>query len=163
MIKFLRRNQPAADFRTIAIAGFGTFVALLLLGAATSFGYFPMIIAPFGASCGLLFAASASPVSQPINVIGGHVVSAAIGTACVLIWPGSFVVAALATGLAVVAMLALRIFHPPSGATALLAYATAASWMFVLMPVLLGSVILVVLAYIYHAFTNTPYPNSAPR
>lgn len=39
----------------------------------------PWLMAPFGATCVILFAASASPFAQPRNVIGGHTVSAAIG------------------------------------------------------------------------------------
>ena len=41
----------------------------------------PLLMAPFGASCVLLFAVPNSPLSQPANVIGGHAVATLAGLA----------------------------------------------------------------------------------
>jgi len=43
-------------------------------------------IVPFGASCALVFGVPAAPVSQPRNVIAGHVLSALIGLVIFLIF-----------------------------------------------------------------------------
>ena len=141
----------------------GTFMAIILLGALTTYGTLPLLIAPLGASCALLFAAPASPLSQPINVIGGHVVSAISGVLCAMIMPASFVVAAIAVATSLMAMMVLRLMHPPAGATALIGYASAAGLMFVIFPVLAGSVVLVGLAYFYHALTKTQFPLHPPK
>ena len=122
-----------------------------------------MLVAPFGATCVLLFATPASPVSQPINVVGGHVLSAAIGLALHFLFPASFVAEGLAVGLAVSAMMLTRLVHPPAGATALVAYLTATSWWFILFPVAVGSVALVAIAAIYHRFTKATYPHPVPE
>ena len=74
----------------------------------------------FGSSACLLAGAPAAPFSQPRNVIGGHVVSAAIGIAiasCGLSGPAAI---PLAVALSLVSMQSLRIFHPPAGGTSLL-------------------------------------------
>ncbi|WP_280637199.1 HPP family protein [Alkalihalobacillus sp. BA299] len=41
---------------------------------AVPFG-FPMVLGPIGASCLLVFAAHASPFSQPRHILGGHFIS----------------------------------------------------------------------------------------
>ena len=43
-----------------------------------------VLIAPFGASCVLVFAIPQSPLAQPRNVIGGHLISTAAGLSGVL-------------------------------------------------------------------------------
>lgn len=81
------------------------------------------LIAPMGATAVLLFALPASPLAQPWAVIGGNVISALIGVACVH-WLGASLnpalLGALAAALALAAMFALRCLHPPGGAVALI-------------------------------------------
>ena len=162
MKRYIHRHLPVPVWRSIPLAGLGAFLAVLILGAITQYGSLPLLIAPFGASCILLFAAHSSPLSQPINVVGGHVVAGLVGMVCHFIWPGSFTVAALAVGLAIMAMMALRVVHPPAGATALVAYLTAKSWLFLIFPVLVGSILLVGLAMVYHQVTDNIYPLHHP-
>ncbi|AAO08004.1 membrane protein [Vibrio vulnificus CMCP6] len=52
---------------------------------------------------------------------------------------------ALASGLAVSAMLLTKTTHPPAGANPLLIMMTGQNWYFLLTPVLLGAVIIVVI------------------
>lgn len=61
-------------------------------------------MAPFGATCVLLYAAAQSPLAQPKNVIVGHLVSAAIGLAFVHYLPINMITIALAVALAIVLM-----------------------------------------------------------
>ena len=63
----------------------------------------------------------ASPLAQPWSVIGGNLVSAAIGVACARAVADPTLAAALAICLAIAAMFTLRCVHPPSGAIALTA------------------------------------------
>jgi len=163
MKRFTHRHQPLPVFRAIPVAGLGACLAVLILAALSEFGNLPMLAAPFGATCVLLFTAHASPLSQPINVVGGNLVAAAVGMLCQWIWPGSFVMDGVAVGFAIMAMMALRVVHPPAGALALVAYTSAKSWMFLLFPVFVGSVVLVGLAMVYHQVTQGQYPLSPPR
>jgi len=163
MKRFFKRHQPVPVLRVISISGLGAFLAVLLMGAITSYGSLPLMIAPFGASCVLLFASHTSSWSQPINVVGGHFVSALVGLALASVWPSSIVVAAAAVAFALMAMMVLRVAHPPAGAIAFVAYSANVSWMFLLFPVLAGSVVLVGLAFVYHAVTEAQYPLHLPK
>jgi len=76
----------------------------------------------FGASAVLLYGAPRSPLAQPRNLIGGHLVSAVIGvSAWMLFQQYPWLAAALAVATAIAAMHLTRTLHPPGGATALIA------------------------------------------
>jgi len=81
-----------------------------------------LLIGSFGASAVLAYGAVKSPLAQPRNLVGGHIVSGLVGVACQQIF-GSVVwlAAAMAVSLAIVAMLATKTLHPPGGATSLIA------------------------------------------
>ncbi len=113
-------------------------------------------LASFGASAALLFSAPASPLSQPRNLVGGHLLSAVVGVFCyrlsqeISLLEARYVAEALAVALSVVAMHFTRTFHPPGGATALFAVIGGPSvydlgFSYVLAPTLTSAVVLVVL------------------
>ena len=81
-----------------------------------------LLIGSSGASAVLTFGTFKSPLSQPRNLVGGHIVSGLVGVACQQIF-GSVVwlAAAMAVSLAIVAMQGTKTLHPPGGATALIA------------------------------------------
>ncbi len=81
----------------------------------------PFVIASMGSSAVLLFAVFHSPLSQPWAIVGGHLISAAIGVACAQYIPNPVTAAAIALGLSMLAMHWLRCLHPPAGATAVFA------------------------------------------
>ncbi len=107
----------------------------------------PLLMAPFGATCVLLFAAPNAPLAQPRNVIGGHLVSALVGLVIMqLLGTGPLAMAA-GVGVAIAAMQALRVVHPPAGANPLVVMMSGAiGYDFLLMPVLAGSISLVLVA-----------------
>ena len=81
-----------------------------------------MIIGSFGASAVLIYGAIKSPLAQPRNLLGGHVISALIGvTAFKLVEPNLWLAAALAVATSIAVMHATKTLHPPGGATALIA------------------------------------------
>lgn len=59
-----------------------------------------------------------------------------------------------AVGLAIVAMYLTHTTHPPGGATALIAVHDHAKWMFLLLPVAAGAVILVTIAVFANNIVN---------
>jgi len=146
------RAQAAAFALTLlgmgAIAGAHYTPAVARSGLGLAFG-------SLAATAALVFAAPASPLAQPRNVLGGHAVSAAIGVAArVLIAdsrvPGAVPLAlAVAVAGAVAAMGALGVQHPAGGGTAYLAVASADAaalgWLFV-PSVVLGAAALVAVA-----------------
>ena len=81
-----------------------------------------MIIGSFGASAVLIYGAIRSPLAQPRNLVGGHVISAVIGVACFQILGASiWLAAAVAVATAIAVMHLTKTLHPPGGATALIA------------------------------------------
>ncbi len=78
-----------------------------------------LVVTSMGASAVLLFAAPHSPLSQPWPVLGGHMLSSAIGISCVLLIHDTLTAAAVAVALSIAAMYYLRCLHPPGGAAAL--------------------------------------------
>lgn len=67
----------------------------------------------------------------------------------------------MAVGLAIAAGQWLRCLHPPAGAVALLGVLLHASLLFVLTPVLSGSILLVLIAFLFHRLipATGPYPH----
>jgi CBS-domain-containing membrane protein len=157
--KHLVRRQPAEPRLKAIKAGVGgaiAIAALVLLGYVSDN---PLLMAPFGASCVLLFSLPQSPLSQPINVIGGHLVSIAIGLALHIFLPFDWWSVAIAVGLAITAMTILRVTHPPAGADPLVVFFSSPGWDYLIFPVAIGSVILVITAWTFHKLPpQTSYP-----
>ncbi len=111
-----------------------------------------IVIGSFGASAVLIYGAIASPLAQPRNFVGGHIVSAIIGVAAYQLLPDQIWLAApLAVATAIAAMHVTKTLHPPGGATALIAVIGSAKihalgFLYVLMPVAAGAAIMLVVA-----------------
>lgn len=128
-----------------------------------------LIVASMGASAVLLFAVPHGPLSQPWPVLGGHVVSGAIGVACAQHIPDSLIAGAVAVALAIAAMHYLRCIHPPGGATALTAVIGGDSihslgYGYLLTPVLLNTVVILLIAVAFNfAFPWRRYPTALAK
>ena len=125
---------PRPPAKTIAIALVAAAVGLLALAALTVATGMPWLIPPLAASMALIMGAPKLPLSQPRNVIGGQMVSAAVG-AVVGLFGNSLWLGALAGALALSAMMLCRVAHSPAAATAVIGATTAAvpGWGFVLL------------------------------
>jgi CBS domain-containing membrane protein len=143
------------------VSALGGFLAILLIFHISSYflgtGGMLLIVPSMGASAVLLFAVPHGALSQPWNVLGGHVISAAIGVSCALLIPEPFVAASLAVGLSIGAMYYLGCIHPPGGATALTAViggeaTRALGYQFILTPVLLNALVMVMVAVLFNYF-----------
>jgi CBS-domain-containing membrane protein len=157
------------------LGGFiGIFMVTLISGYFVDKDSAALLVASMGASAVLVFGVPHGSLSQPWQLIGGHLVSAVIGVT-VAKWlpdslfagtlvPGPLVPAALAVALAIGAMRYLRCIHPPGGATALAAVVGgpavhALGYAYVLTPVLLNAgVILVAAILVNYAFPWRRYP-----
>ena len=158
MNRFLTRSLPPPSARTILTAGFGGFLAIAGLALASIEADLLVLMAPFGASCVLLFAVPASPLSQPINVVGGHLLASTVGLILSAALPDTWWALALAVGLAIGLMVALRVTHPPAGADPLVIFATDPGFGFLLFPVLSGTVVLVAIATLFLRAAGQNYP-----
>ncbi|MCP3748636.1 HPP family protein [Pseudomonas sp. SBB6] len=145
------------------------FSLLSLIGAALAIGATGWLsqvsgalwlMAPFGASCVLAFGMPDSPLAQPRNIIGGHVIATLVGLAALHTLGDSWWSAALAVGLALAAMQQTRTLHAPAGANPLVVIASHAPLSFVVTPVLAGSLVIVAVAW---CLNNARQANSYPK
>jgi len=136
------------------LAGLGGALAIGVLALCARVATAPLIIAPFGASCVLLFAVPASPLAQPRNVIGGHILSSLVGLAALTLLGHSPFAMTVGVGVAIAAMRLTGTLHPPAGADPIVIVAAGAAWWFFAVPVAAGAVILVVFAVVYHRYVS---------
>lgn len=152
---------PRVKTRYIFWAWLGGFCGILAVAFITYRAGVPMMIGSFGASAVLIYAAIEGPLSQPRNLIGGHMISAVIAVAIYQTLGNTEISIALAVSLAIAAMLATRTLHPPGGATALIAVSTKAGWTFVLYPVLGGALVLLAVALVVNNLaSDRHYPKN---
>lgn len=155
---FFARHQAKQPLRTAILAGLGGMIAIGAVGAATFYGHTLLIMAPFGASSVLLFSVPNSPLSQPANVIGGHLVATLVGLVLRMLLPNDWWAVALAVGLVITLMAVLRVTHPPAGADPLVVFAANPGFGFLILPVLSGAIMLVCVATLFHRCNGTLYP-----
>lgn len=155
----LSRKQAAESYACAVKAGAGGALAIATLVLLGYIADDTLLMAPFGATCVLLFSLPKSPLSQPINVIGGHLVSIAIGLILHQLLPLDWWSLGLAVGLAIAAMAILRVTHPPAGADPLVVFFSSPGWEYVIFPVALGSIALVITAWVFHKLPpQSTYP-----
>ena len=144
------------DAATGFVGGFLTIFALVLLTNMTDAEW---LMAPFGASCVLEFGLWNAPLSQPRNIIGGHLVSTFVGLAVQHVLGNDPWAIGLAVGLAIAAMMMTKTTHPPAGADPLVVMLGGYNWSYLITPVLIGSVVIVILAIIINNLrSNREYP-----
>lgn len=122
---------------------------------------FVYIIGSFGASAVLIYGAVRSPLAQPRNLVGGHLLSAIIGVASFQLFQAiPWFAAAFSVATAIAVMHATQTLHPPGGATALIAVigsekVHSLGFWYLLAPVGLGVLIMLIVAL----FTNNMAKN----
>ncbi|MBI5739812.1 MAG: HPP family protein [Nitrospirae bacterium] len=128
-------------------------------------GALTLLIGSIGASAVLVFAAIKSPLAQPRNLIGGHIIAAFIGVACYKLFGDTqWLAGTLAVSIAIAAMLLTKTLHPPAGATALIAVIGGKKiqdlgFLYPLVPAGLGALILLIVALIINNLSkNRRYP-----
>jgi CBS domain-containing membrane protein len=123
-VSLTRVDDPS---RRVLLASLGAALFILSLGALDDVTRgavdLPTLIPPFGASTVIVFFAPDSAASRAWAVLVGHLGSALVASAVLLLMPASPVVvqAAVAVAGAGVWMVLSKSVHPPGGATALLA------------------------------------------
>ncbi|MBF0462707.1 MAG: HPP family protein [Magnetococcales bacterium] len=150
------QGLPAVAAKEIFWSWLGAFVGIGLVGWLDARFFAPedlaLLIGSFGASAVLIYGTPNSPLAQPRNLVGGHLVSAIVGVA-LFQWLGAipWLAAALAVSLAIACMHLTKTVHPPGGATALIAVIGSTplhnlGFSYVLTPIGLGVVCLLTIA-----------------
>jgi CBS-domain-containing membrane protein len=152
----ITQSPPRVSWAEVFWSWLGSFLGIAAV-AFIHYRYFEktdliMIIGSFGASAVLIYGAIKSPLAQPRNLLGGHIISALIGVTMVKICgPFPWLAAALAVSLSIAVMHATKTLHPPGGATALIAVISGPKvqnlgYLYVIMPAATGAFILLVVA-----------------
>jgi len=131
----------------------GTISILTILWITQLTGY-PLLIGSFGATAVLLFGAPDSPLTQPRNLIGGHLISALVAILLVQFFGNGFFIIGISVGLSIFLMYITRTLHPPGGATALIGVMGNCTPMFLLIPVLFGVIVLFLIALFTNNFVH---------
>lgn len=125
-MKGVTKSPPMVSLSEICWSWIGAFLGI---AAVASIHYnminrtdLVMVIGSFGASAVLIYGAIKSPLAQPRNLIGGHIISAVIGVICYKLFATHmWLASSLAVATAIGVMQATKTLHPPGGATALIA------------------------------------------
>ncbi|MDA8230576.1 MAG: HPP family protein [Magnetospirillum sp.] len=155
MIKFSKLAggtplPPRPQLRHILWSWAGAALAIGFVAFLSTASGKPWLTAPFGASAVLVFGLPDSPLAQPRNVVGGHVLTTIVGLSFLHLFGTEWWSLALAVATAVALMQATRTVHPPAGANPLVVMLSAAPWGFVLTPALAGSLAIVAIAVIWN-------------
>lgn len=163
------KSPPAVGVSELAWSWLGAMCGIGICAYLSSSYFEPrdlsLLIGSFGASAVLVYGAIKSPLAQPRNLVGGHIISALIGVGCRQIFGETlWLAAALAVSLAIVAMLATKTLHPPGGATALIAViggpkVHGLGYLYAFLPAGTGAVVLLIVAlFVNNLAKNRRYP-----
>ena len=164
------KSPPRVSLSEIAWSWIGSFLGI----AAVAYCNFNMlqgtdlvmVIGSFGASAVLIYGAIKSPLAQPRNLIGGHVISAVIGVACYQVFGSQmWLASSVAVATAIAVMHATKTLHPPGGATALIAVIGsekihALGYLYALVPAGIGAVVMLLIALLVN---NIPKSRKYPE
>ncbi|TKC61232.1 HPP family protein [Pedobacter hiemivivus] len=168
--RYILYRETLIDAKEHVLTFIGSFVGIGLIGLLNSQYLVAsdnlFLIGSFGASSVLVYGIINSPLAQPRNLIGGHVICAIIGVTVFKLFAGELWFAcALAVSLSIVAMQITKTLHPPGGATALIAVTGGKKieelgYLYVLSPVLSGVLILFAVALIFNNLRHRKYPST---
>jgi CBS-domain-containing membrane protein len=163
------QSPPRVGMTEVFWSWLGSFigvaaVALIHYGLLDQQGLL-LIIGSFGASAVLIYGAVRSPLAQPRNLLGGHILSAFIGVTAQQLFGGEpWLAAALAVSLSIALMHLTTTLHPPGGATALIAVIGGESvhqlgYLYLLIPVALGAAVMLLVALVVNNLAKSrKYP-----
>jgi len=168
-MKGVTKSPPAVSFSEIIWSWIGAFLGI---SAVSYINYniigktdFVMVIGSFGASAVLIYGAIRSPLAQPRNFVGGHIISAIIGVTCYKLFSSQmWLASSLAVATAIAVMHATKTLHPPGGATSLIAVIGSSKihslgYLYVLIPTGLGAIIMLLVAlWVNNIPKNRRYP-----
>jgi CBS-domain-containing membrane protein len=157
--KFQSKTPLKWDVKTLVFVFAGGFTVICILALLTNAAELVFLMAPYGASCVLVFAAWEVPFSQPRNIIGGHLLASLTGLIVLQLFGNHPWSLAIGTGLALAVMVLTKTTHPPAGADPIIIITSSASWHFLLFPVLTGSILLTIMAVSLNRFVfRRAYP-----
>ncbi|MBF0495889.1 MAG: HPP family protein [Deltaproteobacteria bacterium] len=164
-MKGITQSPPAVRLSEVAWSWIGAFLGIaavayinesILAGTGLI-----MMVGSFGASAVLIYGAIKSPLAQPRNLIGGHLIGALIGvTSYQMLSTYLWLAASIGVATSIAVMHMTKTVHPPAGATALIAIIGDKKihdlgYMYVLMPIGAGILIMLLIALVVNNIPKT--------
>lgn len=115
---------------------------------------FPLASIPFATSIVLMTGSPEAAPARPRALVGGHILSALVGVAAFKLAGPQPWAAALAVGVAMLAMLLSDSFHPPAGISPIIIVMNGMSWGFILIPVAAGALLLLAYSWVWNNFVR---------
>jgi len=134
----------------ILAGAIGGAIAIGTMEAFSISAAFPLVAIPFATSIVTVLGSPKAEPAQPRALVGGHLVSTVVGLLVVKLCGPTAWAAAMAVGLAMVAMHLTKTFHPPAGIDQLVVVVNNMSWSFLVVPVGIGAVLLALFAFAWH-------------
>jgi len=164
LTKYIIYKETLVDYKEHFLSFVGAFVGIGLIiffqsKILTEYENI-FLIGSFGASSVLVYGSIQSPLAQPRNLVGGHVVSAVIGVTAYKLFPNIIWLSApFAVAFSIVFMQITKTLHPPGGATALIAVIGSQKvkdlgYWYVISPVFTGCIIMLHVAFIFNNITS---------
>jgi len=129
------------------VRAIGSFIGIAFLGVLWMYYDLPLLIGSLGSTAVTLFALPKAPAARPKSAILGQFLSALCGWCVQYLLGSTWYACAIAVMLSLILMVVFDCIHPPGGATALTAVITPQPWTFIIVPVTVGVMFLVAVAY----------------
>ena len=150
-VYFMRRMTDKDLMLSVVGAFLATLMASFFSNTLLEAEHLPVILASTGASAMLIFGLPMAEVSQPWNLVGGHIISAFVGVSCYQLIPNILLASSLCIPLSMLFMHYCKCMHPPGGATAITAIIGgsnihALGYMYIILPVFVNAIIILSVA-----------------
>jgi CBS-domain-containing membrane protein len=116
MKDFFRVRYAQQHTNFLVLASVATFATIYLLGYLADSSGLHLLIAPFGATCIIVFGFYGLPIAKYENVVGAYFIAIVLG----FIVPYTLWGVSLAVALTLFAMIKANYIHPPAGGIPLL-------------------------------------------
>ncbi len=147
------------ELKVILLSFFGALFAGAILGFVAFSLEYAIIMGSFGASIFLVMAVPDSPFAQPRHVVFGHSLASLIGLICLHLLGDFWWSMALALAITTLAMMVLKVSHPPAGSNPIAIFLITPGWDFLWLPTVLGAFVIVLIALLYNnLIPNRIYP-----
>jgi len=166
---FLGIDTQKISYKESIISGLGGFLGIAGVYVVSRFFITDeiaslFIIASMGSSAVLLFSAPHSSLTQPWNLLAGHLIAAVVGVSCVKLFGIELIAAAMSVGVTMSLSHFARCVHPPAGATTIYAviggsHVHEIGYLYVFAPVLINTLVIFAVAILFNAlFSWRRYP-----
>jgi CBS-domain-containing membrane protein len=144
------RMRDGTQFLAVLAGAVGGAIAIASMEAFSLSTAFPLVAIPFATSIVTVLGSPKAEPAQPRALVGGHLLSTVVGLLVVKLCGPAAWAAALAVGLAMIAMHLTDTFHPPAGIDPLVVVVNNMSWSFLIAPVGIGALLLALFAFTWH-------------